>query len=124
MKKLIALAFALLILLTGCARQAYTLEDGRYMLSSAAEDVTAPFLLLHEGKFTVVQEAAISYQPSGNLVRNGNEAILATKYAGEDYTWVFLLTGDNTLRFEPGKSSIPAGRTDWSEDMVFVLAAD
>lgn len=124
MKKKILPLFLLLILLTGCKGAAYTLEDGRYTLRSGTDGGSMPYILIFDGRFHVIQDIAVSYQPSGVIAVNGNEVVMETDFAGERYRWVFRLIGDDTLQYLERRSSIPENRTEWDHDMVFSLAED
>lgn len=122
MKKITAVV-ALLLLLTGCSNTTYSLENGRYTLSGAA-DTTVPYLLIEGDRLVIVQDMGVSYQPSGTIDRDGNKVVMETEYANEPYKWTFYLVGDNALQFQQNKSTIPQGKIEWSDDMEFVLVTD
>ncbi len=122
-KRLAALALAFLLLLfAGCAKREFSLHEGRYVQDETETDgAVVPYLLIWDGRMTVVQDIGISYEPSGELEIDGNLVVLETKYAGEDYRWTFELTGDDRLKFLPEDSSAPEG---WEETMTFSLVED
>ena len=103
---------------------AYSLAGGRYELQSEAEVIMAPYLLIQPGGFVIVQEIAVSYQPTGTLEIIGSDVVMEANYKDEVYRWVFELTGDNVLTFRAGKSKVPAGGAEWKDGMTFALADD
>lgn len=105
-------------------KELYALDDGRYIMRSSGSGTDVPYLLIHEGRFNVIQNIAVSYQPSGNYYIRGNEVIMRSKFAGGDYIWVFKLIGNNTLQLQLSKSNIPQSDAKWEKDMIFVLAKD
>ena len=123
-----------LLLLSGCGghrdvtetqnvAESYSLRDGRYVLSESSAD-PAPYLLIHDGRYTVVKDVAISYQPGGTLQRDGNRITFEGKYANEDYRYTFTLIANDELRFELGNSSLPKSQFEWTDGMVLIPAAD
>lgn len=102
----------------------YTLSDGRYIMRSAENGADVPYLLIHEGEFNVIQDIAVSYQPSGNYYIKDNEVIMKSKFADGNYIWVFKLTGADTLQLQLSRSNIPQSDAKWEENMIFVLAED
>ena len=134
MKKGFLFFFVPLLLLSGCGgpgnaprrqdtAEPYALQDGRYMCSGMTDKLT-PYLLIHEGHYTVVKDTAVSYQPGGTVRREGNAVTLAGKYANEDYCYAFTLIGNDKLRFELGRSKIPQSQSEWKDGMVFSRAED
>ena len=121
MRKTAVLILAGLMSLSGCFAKEYGLSDGRYVLKQTQDEAVLPYLLINNDKLTVIRDIAVSYQPSGTVSRKGNEIIMTTKYAGNDYQWVFSLTDDDTLAFSRIKSSVPAG---WEDGMIFVKAEE
>ncbi|MBR6951656.1 MAG: hypothetical protein IKH56_08015 [Oscillospiraceae bacterium] len=97
----------------------YSLNDGRYVLSESDDASIIPYLLINNGRFTIVQDVAVSYQPSGTIERSGNIATMKTVYAGETYIWVFELIGHDQVKFHLGDSEIPVNRDKWEDEMVF-----
>ena len=99
----------------------FHLEDGRYVLSPETEETSVLYLLIHEGKMTIVQDMAVSYQPSGRIARDGNRVMIDTKYADEDCRWIFQLIDDNQLKLMTEESVVPEtiGRAAWHSVMVF-----
>ena len=75
MKKFLALSLALVVvLLAGCQAKDFSLTDGRYIPEGAGEDgIAVPYLLVRGNTLDVIQSVAVSYQPSGPMVRNGND---------------------------------------------------
>lgn len=102
----------------------YSLHDGRYVLSESASGTGIPYLLIYEGSLAVIQDIAISYQPSGTIERSGNIVTMKTVYAGETYIWVFELIGHDQVKFRLGDSEIPVNRGKWKDKMVFTLVND
>ena len=102
----------------------FSLHNGRYVLSGSADQVSSPYLLINEGRFTVIQHVAVSYQPSGTIERSGNTVTMKTVFAGETYIWVFELIDDNQLKLLLGDSIIPVNRDNWEEGMVFTLVQE
>ena len=101
--------------------RAFSLDDGRYVLLPESPETTVPYLLIHEGKMTIVQNIAVSYQPAGRIARNGNRVLIDVKYANEDCRWVFQLIDDNQLKLVTEESVLPetVGKTAWHSEMVF-----
>ncbi len=124
MKRIIILALAfMLMLLSGCQSKTFSLGDGRYVLEQFEEEETViPYLIIQEDNLDVIQAIAVSYQPSGAMVINGNEVVMETVFAGEPYKWTFKLIDNNKLKFIPAKSDIPYNGEIWEDGMVFVLA--
>ena len=125
MKKILCLLFVSLFILGGCAGGYvphggnYSLSDGRYITSTAM-----PYLLLGGGRFTVVNDIAVSYQPSGTVRRDGNSVTLEGKFADTDFRYSFVLTSDDTLLFDLGASILPMSASGWYDGMIFTLADD
>ncbi len=127
-KRVCLLLTALLSLLAGCTGAGggpYSLCDGRYV-HAPAEDPAAllPYILIHDGRFTVVTDVAVSYQPSGSVSLLGNELVLEGRFAGEAFCCVFTLIADDTFRFERGRSTVLPGRAGWTDGMIFRPADD
>mgnify|MGYP007069921568 CR=1 FL=1 len=123
-----------LLLLSGCgghseatesqnAAESYSFRDGRYVLPESSAD-PVPYLLIHDGRYTVVKDVAISYQPGGTIQRNGNEITFEGKYLNEDYRYAFTLIANDELRFELGQSRIPQSQFEWTDGMVFSITED
>ncbi len=103
----------------------FQLDEGRFVLEQIEkEGIGVPYLLLQEGNFTVVQNIAVSYQPSGKMVVNGNKVVMETKFAGEACKWTFELIADNKLQFFSDKSDIPDAWDNWKNELVFVLSEE
>lgn len=102
----------------------FSLHDGRYMLSGSTDQASSPYLLISEGRFTVIQHVAVSYQPSGMIERSGNSVTMKTVFAGETYIWVFELIGHDQIKLLLGDSIIPVNRDNWKEGMVFELVQE
>lgn len=123
-----------LLLFSGCgghgavtenrdAAERHSLRDGRYVLSETSSDLV-PYLLIHEGRYTVVKDIAVSYQPGGMIQRDGNAITFEGKYANEDYRYAFTLISNDVLRFELGQSKIPKSQSEWTDGMIFTLAEE
>ena len=112
MRKTLVGIVALLLLLTACGTESrqYEMKDGLYALPGEDGRIEAPYLQFNEGRFRVVMQPALSYQPSGEIRRSGNQITLKTTYAGEDYTWTFTLTGDDVLRCSAADPSFPTAK--------------
>ncbi|MBR7032536.1 MAG: hypothetical protein IKI03_02740 [Clostridia bacterium] len=125
MKRFICLLIASVFVLGGCAGGYvphggnYSLSDGRYVTSTSM-----PYLLLGEGRFTVVKDIAVSYQPSGTVRRDGNSVVLEGVFADADFRYSFVLTSDDTLLFDLGASILPMSAYNWNDGMIFTLADD
>lgn len=102
----------------------FSLHDGRYVLSGSTDQASSPYLLISEGRFTVIQHVAVSYQPSGMIERSGNSVTMKTVFAGETYIWVFELIGHDQIKLLLGDSIIPVNRDNWKEGMVFELVQE
>ncbi len=102
----------------------FSLHDGRYVLSGSSDQASSPYLLISEGRFTVIQHVAVSYQPSGMIERSGNSVTMKTVFAGETYIWVFELIGHDQIKLLLGDSIIPVNRDNWKEGMVFELVQE
>ena len=72
----------------------------------------------------MIQSVAVSYQPSGTMVRNGNEVVMETVFADIPCKWTFRLIDDNRLQFVSARSSLPYGEELWENGMIFVLAEE
>ena len=123
-----------LLLLSGCgghgdvtetqnAAESCSFRDGRYVLSESSAD-PVPYLLIHEGRYTVVKDIAMSYQPGGPIQRDGNRITFEGKYLNEDYRYAFTLIANDELRFELGQSRIPQSQFEWTDGMVFSITED
>ena len=89
-----------------------------------SDQITVPYLLIRDGSMTIVQNIAVSYQPSGPLTVSGNKIVMETQFLNETYKWTFILSDDNTLAFSAGESSIPGDAEKWEDGMRFVLAKE
>ena len=123
MKKLFILSLFLLFL---CAcTKTYTLDDGRYMQDGTEEgNGLVPYLLIQEGKLTVVPDIVISYVPSGAVSVKGDEVIMETEYADKHCVFAFKMTDDNTLQFLSEKSELPDLFGSWDNGIIFRLAEE
>ena len=126
MKKFLALSLALAVmLLAGCQAKDFSLTDGRYIPEETGEDgIAVPYLLVRGNMLDVIQSVAVSYQPSGPMVRNGNEVVMETVFADIPCKWTFRLLDDNRLQFVSARSSLPYGEELWETGMIFVLAEE
>ncbi|MBR0137872.1 MAG: hypothetical protein IJM15_05630 [Erysipelotrichaceae bacterium] len=123
MKKYAIIVLVLIVFLAGCSTKK-TLKDGRYVPKDGNDETAVPYLLVQEGEMHVIQDIAISFQPSGDLVIDGDEVSMdCVWFNDQNCRWVFRLTGNNTLEFQLDKSTVPAGTEQlWTDGMVFVLA--
>lgn len=121
MKRVFVLTLILLFL---CAcTKTYTLDDGRYMQDGTEEgNGLVPYLLVQEGKLTVVPDIVISYVASGTVSVKGNEVTMETEYADKHCVFAFKLTDDNTLQFLSEKSELPDLFGTWDNGIIFRLA--
>ena len=111
-----------LFLFSACAEPQHVLQEGTYVLKEQTDRFDAPFIEIYdEDHFTVVLNLAVSYQPSGEFQTQGNIVTMESRYGEGDYTWVFRIVEDNTLRFLPERSSVPESDVDWHSGMTFVL---
>ena len=123
--KRIATAVFMLLLLAGCQSEPFSLSDGRYVLEqSGADGMSLPYLLINDGRMTVIQDIAISYQPSGTMEVSGNEVALETSFRNEPCNWSFTLTDNNRLTFSAEKSKLPSHWESWENGSVFILAQE
>lgn len=133
MKKRLLLLLVPLLLLSGCggrdepseretAAETYSFQDGMYAASEPSADRT-PYLVIHDGFYTVVLDVAVSYQPGGRIQRDGDRITLEGRYGDSDYRCSFTLIANDELRFELEQSKIPKNQTAWTDGMVFTLAA-
>ena len=100
----------------------FSINDGRYVSKRTAEgNVEVPYILIHESKFNVIQQYAISYQPSGMLQLNNNKVVMKSTYAGKDYCWIFQLVEKDTMKFIADESVVPESDSLWEDGMVFSL---
>ena len=123
-----------LLLLSGCgghsevtesqnAAESYSFRDGRYTLTEPSANLI-PYLLVREGRYTVVKDIAVSYQPGGTIQRAGNMIKFEGKYLNEDYRYAFTLIANDELRFELDQSKIPQSQSEWRDGMVFSITED
>ena len=123
-----------LLLLSGCgghsevtesqnAAESYSFRDGRYTLTEPSANLI-PYLLVREGRYTVVKDIAVSYQPGGMIRQDGNEITFEGKYLNEDYRYAFSLIANDELRFELDRSKIPQSQAEWTDGMVFLFTED
>ena len=129
------LLLILLLMLSGCGKPndtvkdqnsntgIYSLSDGRYILSDGSL-VTAPYILISDGKFSIIKDVGVSYQPSGDVLLNGNELVLRGIFANEEYCYTFTLTADDTIRFELDRSTVLQSIPDfeWKDGLIFTPA--
>ena len=124
MKKMllrIMAVFLTAVILSACRAEPYSLHSGMYVPQQiSGSQITVPYILINDEKFTVVLNAAVSYQPSGEIERSGNEVILQSDYAGSEYRWVFELKSDNELTFSAERSVIPQNASMWEDRTVFI----
>lgn len=102
----------------------YSLNDGRYVISESADKISLPYLLINNGKMTIIQDVAVSYQPSGMIERDGNTITMKTVYAGETYIWVFELIGHDQVKLHLSDSEVPVNHGKWEDEMVFTLVQE
>ena len=107
----------------GCENKEYSLADGRYMLRLLDGEASVPYVLINGDHFTIVNDLAVSYQPSGEIVIKGNHVSMEADYGGATCRWSFALTGDNQLTFLLDWSKVPEG-SGWKRGMVFCLAEE
>lgn len=126
MRKITALLLVLMVLfLQGCRKKTFSLEDGMYVPEHVeTEQITVPYLLIKDGSMTIVQNIAVSYQPSGPVTVSGNKIVMETQFLNEPCKWTFILSDDNTLEYSSGESSIPGDPEKWEDRMRFVLAKE
>ena len=126
MKRIAVLMLLFLVLpLSACQGNTFSLDDGRYVLEESVTDgISLPYLLVNDGKMTVIHDIAVSYQPSGTLDIDGNGVVLDTSFANEPCTWTFILTDDDTLVFSSDKSDVPNNWEGWDDGLTFVLTED
>ena len=124
MKRLTALLMLLVMILSGCSGT-YSLHDGMYVQKQIEDgQIHVPYILIRDGRFTVVQDIAVSYQPSGEIEQSGNTVTMKTLFAGDEYSWVFELTADDTLKFSAEKSKPKEVGEPIEEGTIFVLSKD
>ena len=134
MKKAFLFLLVPLLLLSGCgghgevtetqnAPDNYSLRDGRYTLSEPSAD-PAPYLLIHDGRYTVVKDMAVSYQPGGMIQRDGNMITFEGQYLNENYRYAFTMIANDELRFDLDRSNIPQSQAEWTDGMVFSFTED
>lgn len=80
--------------------------------------------MIHDGRYTVIKDIAVSYQPGGKIQRDGNIIIFEGKYINEDYRYAFTLIASDELRFEFDRSKIPQSQSEWRDGMVFSITED
>jgi hypothetical protein len=73
---------------------------------------------------TIIQDVAVSYQPSGMIERDGNTITMKTVYAGETYIWVFELIGHDQVKLHLSDSEVPVNHGKWEDEMVFTLVQE
>lgn len=115
----------MILFLPGCRKETFALEDGMYVPEHVESDqITVPYLLIRDGSMTIVQNIAVSYQPSGPVTVSGNKIVMETQFLNEPCKWTFILSDDNTLDYSSGESSIPGDPEKWEDGMRFVLAKE
>jgi Antirepressor regulating drug resistance, predicted signal transduction N-terminal membrane component len=102
----------------------YSLNDGRYVISESADKISLPYLLISNGKMTIIQDLAVSYQPSGMIERDGNTITMKTVFADETYIWVFELIGHDQVKLHLSDSEVPVNHGKWEDEMVFTLVQE
>ena len=102
----------------------YSLNDGRYVISESADKISLPYLLINNGKMTIIQDLAVSYQPSGMIERDGNTITMKTVFADETYIWVFELIGHDQVKLHLSDSEVPVNHGKWEDEMVFTLVQE
>ena len=123
-KRLIAAVSAIVItaLLSGCTVKEYSLSEGMYVPETIEDgQVTVPYILIQDQRFTIVQDMALSYQPSGNIERKQNEVVMETTFADQECRWVFELADNDTIKFLEDRSSLPQSDAHWKDKMTFIL---
>ncbi|WP_252891409.1 hypothetical protein [Thermoclostridium stercorarium] len=114
----------ILMLLSGCNEKTFSLDSGRYVpdYTKDEKDINiVPYIFIDKDKFSIIQDIAVSYQPSGTLIRKGNEVVMETVFADESYKWVFTLVDNNKLKFVLKKSVIPNNHFEWEDGRLFSL---
>jgi hypothetical protein len=121
----------ILMSLSGCNSKTdsrtFSLDSGRYVpdYTEDEKDInTVPYILIDKDKFSIIQDIAVSYQPSETLIRKGNEVVMETVFAGESYKWVFTLKDNNKLKFVLKKSVIPNNHFEWEDERLFSLTEE
>lgn len=103
----------------------FSMNDGRYVAKRTSEgNVEVPYILVHESNFTVVQQHAVSYQPSGMVEKSGNTVVMKSSYAEKEYCWVFQLVDNDTMILIADESIVPGTASQWEDGMVFSLDAE
>ena len=122
-RKRLAAAAVITVVLSGCASKEYSLSEGMYVPKSIEDgQITVPYILIRDQRFAIVQDMAVSYQPTGTVERNGNEVIMETKFADQECRWVFALSDNDTMKFLKDESSLPDSDAQWTDQMLFILA--
>ena len=141
MKRVLLLFAVMLFMLSGCAKQSgvknedqsdnesFRLSDGRYFYLDPRDvveiySVSVPYVLISDGKYTIINDATVSYQPGGDVERNGSEIVLKGIFENKKYCYTFTLTADDTLRFERDKSTVLQSDFEWTDGIIFCNADD
>ncbi len=121
LRKTIVSLLAVLVL-AGCGQKEYTMQDGLYVPQEIKDgQVDVPYMIVEGDHFTVVQNMAVSYQPSGTMQKNGNEVTMETEFMDQECRWVFELTENDRLRYIAKDSSLPENSEEWKDGTVFVF---
>ena len=122
-KRLMTAAAVMAALLCSCTAKEYSLNEGMYVPETVEDgQVAVPYILIHDQRFTVVQDVALSYQPSGTVKKDKNEVVMETTFADQECRWVFRLTDNDTLEYLESESSLPESDAQWADQMIFILA--
>ncbi len=107
MKKLyLSLVILFIILLIGFTfNKSDTVKNGTYiMVQDKADPVVLPYIIIADKKFTFTYDLLSSYNAAGNYsTENGK---LTMKTDDNQYTYVFLIDGNNLLFQEKESSPI------------------
>ena len=121
LRKTIVSLLAVLVL-AGCGQKEYTMQDGLYVPQEIKDgQVDVPYMIVEGDHFTVVQNMAVSYQPSGTMQKNGNAVTMETEFMDQKCRWVFELTGNDSLKYIAKDSSLPGSSEEWKDGTIFVL---
>lgn len=102
-----------------------SLPKGIYTASGNLKNIGLPYVTIFANRFSVVENVAVSYQPSGDVEINGDEVILKGTYADADFRYVFKITSRYTISFDAEKSVIAIGENAslWSDGLTLTLAS-
>ena len=113
LRKTIVSLLAVLVL-AGCGQKEYSMQDGLYVPGEIKDgQINVPYLIVEGDHFTVIQNMAVSYQPSGTMRKNGNEVTMETIFMDQKCRWTFELTENDRLKYIAKDSSLPENREEW-----------